>query len=666
MNTAALIPSTAVNSVVLAATPGGIALRILLTVAIAFVTTSASLRLLGVRRGWGMALLAAAIGWGIGFTLALGLGHWQWTTGGLVVHALAIAIPTTMATAVTIDLLARPGSLATGESAGLLVAPRPVRAFRGRIAVVRRYNELVRLLRREGFGPLMSNTQRARRSVDGVGIRLRRVLEEAGGVYIKLGQIAATRVDLLPKEVCDELSKLQNRVEPEPLEHVLGVVRAELGREVDEVFQEFDPHPLAAASIGQTHLAVLHSGEHVVVKVQRPGIEESMERDLAALALVANFAQRRTEFGQGVRSGVMLDQMARGLRAELDFRKEAQAMEEMARLLSDHSTVRVPTIHEELCTRRLLVQERFTGVTVADLDDAEAPSVDRTVIANALLRCMLDQVLRAGFFHADPHPGNIFVLSDGTLGLIDFGAVARLDSIQKAAVLEMMVAITQRDASLLRESIERVADIADNTSPEQLERTLARLMADHVRPSGSVDPAVLQDLIVALTRFHIALPADLVVLARTLVTLDGTLRVLAPELSLVQAATDVMQSKEGPIVDQQAMIRDELLAVLPHLRHLPERIDRILSLTGRGELRVRSVVDEDARRIVRTLANRALLAIVGTAFLVVSTILVVATDPGPLVGDSVGLFEIFGFGGLLAGTVLLLRVVAVVARDGTT
>jgi len=665
MNAAHLVTATPIDAAAIVGSAAGILARIALAIAIAIVTTSASLRLLGVRRGWGTALLAGAIGWGIGLGLALGLGHWHWNTEGLIVHAVAIAIPTTMAAAVTIDLLARPGSLATGEMAGLLVAPRPVRALRGRVAVIRRYHELVRLLRREGFGPFMSHNQRLRRSTDPTGVRLRRVLEEAGGVYIKLGQIAATRVDLLPKEVCDELSKLQNRVDPEPLENILHVVRTELDCEIEDVFAEFDPRPLAAASIGQTHLAVLHSGQEVVVKVQRPGIDESMERDLAALGLVANFAQRRTEFGQGVRSGVMLDQIARGLRAELDFRKEVEAMEEMARALKDIPSVRVPTVHKRLCIRRLLVQERFGGFTVADVAELEGSTIDRKALANTLLRCMLDQVLRTGFFHADPHPGNIFILTDGTLGLIDFGAVGRLDSIQKAAVIDMMIAMAQRDASMLREGIERVADIIDTASPEQLERALARLMADHVRPSGAVDPAVLQDLVVALARFHIGLPADLVVLARTVVTLDGTLRVLAPEMSFVQAATDMMQSSEAP-VDQKAMLRDELMSVMPHLRRLPERIDRIMSLTGRGELRIRSVVDEDGRRILRTLVNRALLAAVGTAFLIASAMLVVATDPGPRVGDNLGLFEIFGFGGLLTGTVLLLRVVAAVARDGTT
>jgi ubiquinone biosynthesis protein len=193
---------------------GELAVRTLLAGAIAVVTTSASLRLLGVRRGWAMALLAALVGWAAGFSLALGLSSWDWDAEGLITRAVALAIPLTMGVAVTLDLLARPGSLAVGDRAGLVVAPRPLRAVGTRVSVLRRSRELVRLARREGFGPFLSPARRVSRTVDDPGVRIRRVLEQAGGVYIKLGQIAATRVDLLPKEICDELSKLQNRPRP--------------------------------------------------------------------------------------------------------------------------------------------------------------------------------------------------------------------------------------------------------------------------------------------------------------------------------------------------------------------------------------------------------------------------------------------------------------------
>jgi ubiquinone biosynthesis protein len=391
-----------------------------------------------------------------------------------------------------------------------------------------------------------------------------------------------------------------------------------------------------------------------------------MERDLAALALLAGVAQRRTPFGQGVRSAEMLAQFASSLRAELDYGREAEAMTEMALLLGPASAVRVPTVYAELSTHRLLVQERFDGFTVADTAKLDASGIDRRALGEKLLRSTLEQVLQMGFFHADPHPGNVFAFADGTLGLIDFGAVGRLDSMQQAAVVDMLAALARRDASQLRDGIERVAEMSEAVPPERLERALARLMADHVRASGVVEASVLQDLVRTLSEFDIRLPADLVVLSRALVTLDGTLRILSPGLSLA-SAMELMTSAPGPpVLDPQEMVRDEVLAALPHLRRLPERIDRILTLTSRGDLRLRSVVDEDSRRLLRTFVNRSLLAAVGAAFLFTATALLVAPDAGPEVASSTGLFDLLGYGGLLAGSVLLLRVVAAVARDGTT
>ena len=598
--------------------------------------------------------------------LGLSLSDWDWGADGLVLHIVAIGIPLTMAVAVTIDLLARPGSLATGERAGLVSAPRPLRAVQRRVSVARRYKELVGIARREGFGPFLNANAREERTTVPEGVRLRRVLEAAGGVYVKLGQIAATRVDLLPPEVCDELALLQNRAAPEPVDRMEPVLDRELDGETSQMFESFEWEPLAAASIGQTYAARLRSGEPVVVKVQRPDIAEVMERDIAALSLVAEVAQERTSFGQSIRTGDVLDQFARSLRSELDFLREAAAMEEMATLVGPSGDVRVPSIYRDLCTRRLLVQERFEGMTVADAEKlGQWNGADRRQLADRLLRSMLDQVLKYGFFHADPHPGNVFVLSDGSLGLIDFGAVGRLDSIEQAAIVDMLVAIARRDIPLLRESVERVADVSEHVAPERLERALARLLADHVRANGAVDPTIMQDLVSTISAFGVRLPGDLVLLSRALATLDGTLRVMCPGMSLVAAATEAMISTSAPI-DRDAMVKDAVLSALPQLRRLPDRLDRILMLAGRGDLRVRHVVDEDSRRILRTLVNRGLLVAVGATLLLASVLLLIPADAGPEVSANVGLFEVFGYGGLFAGIVLLLRVVAAVARDGTT
>jgi ubiquinone biosynthesis protein len=649
-----------------AVTLAGAVVRVIGGTAVAIVVTVVALRLLGIRRGWVTAFLAGLVGWGVTIVVALGVNHWNWGADGLVLHLLAIGIPTTMTVAVALDLLARPGSLAIGERAGLVVATRPVRAVRTRIAVLRRYRELVRLARREGFGPLLTSTERAERTIDTQAIRLRRVLEAAGGVYIKLGQIAATRVDLLPPEVCEELARLQQHVPPESREGIASVLEAEYGPDLDEVFSEFEWEPLAAASIGQTHRARLRTGEAVVVKVQRPGIEATMERDLAALGLLADLAQRRTSLGRGMRSGRTLEQFAQSLRAELDFRREADAMSEMAARLDPAARVRIPTVYADLSSRRILVQERFEGRTLSDHGSVEAKGFDREALADQLLRSTLDQVMNLGFFHADPHPGNVFVLEDGALGLIDFGATGRLDPIQQSAIVDIMFAMARRDVRLLRDGIERVTTTTESISPDDVERALARLLADHVRPGGTIDPNVMQQLVTTLAEFGLQLPTDIVLLSRALVTLDGTLRVLHPGSSLMTAFLALLQSPTDPVIDRDEMIRNELLSALPRLRKLPEQVDRILSLAGRGELRLRTVIDEDGRRILRTLVNRALLAGIGAALLLVSTLLLVASDSGPAVANRTGLFEIFGYGGLLAGVVLVLRVVAAVARDGTT
>ena len=643
----------------------GATVRALLGVVLVLVVTLVALRLLGIRRGWSTALLAGFVGWGVAVLVSVGLAKWDWGSDGLVVHVVAIGVPLTMAVAVGIDLLARPGTLATSERAGLVVAPRLVHAIRTRVSVLRRYRELAQLAREEGVGPFQRRGKRVERSPIDDAVRVRRVLERAGGVYVKLGQIAATRVDLLPAELCDELAQLQNRVPPEPQERIAEVLEAELGSAVEEVFAEFDWEPLAAASIGQTHRATLATGEHVVVKVQRPGIAATMERDLAALRLLAEFAQRRTPFGRDLRSGDLLAHFATSLRAELDFRREVAAMVEFASRLE--GAVRVPQVHHPLCTRRVLVQERFEGATVSDLNRPGAPDADRADLADRLLRSTLDQVMKLGFFHADPHPGNVFALEDGSLGLIDFGAMGRLDSLQQKAVVDIFFAVARRDVGLLREGVERIAEFDAATSTDQLERALARMMADFVLPSGHVDPHVMEELVTVLPRFGIRLPADIVLLSRALVTVDGTLRVLCPDLSLMTATMQLMQSPTAPpLLEPKDMIRDELLSMLPLLRRMPERIDRVLAAAGKGELRVHTITDEDGRRMLRTLVNRALLGGIGAVVLGVSSVLLVATDPGPSISEGTGLFEVFGYGGLLAGSVLVLRVVDAIARDGTT
>jgi len=629
------------------------------------VATFVAVRLLGVRRGWLQTVVAAVAAWVVALVVTASLLDWSWGEDRLGLFTLLLAVPLTMVLLVANDLFARPGTLARGDRAGLVAAPRPVAGLRAKVEPISRYRELIGILRRHQLlGRVRGGTD------DDAGlappaVRLREALEEAGGVYVKLGQIAATRIDLLPAGVCEELSRLQSRSTPIAAEAVRGVIESELGRPVEEVFDEFDWEPLAAASIGQTHTAVLRSGEEVVVKVQRPGVDDAIERDLAALNQLARLAERRSVVGRDLRVSILAEEFGRSLRSELDFTSEAQAtsfMHDMA--VRDDSPVRVPSVHADLCTRRVMVQERLHGVPLSEVP-ADRP-LDRDALARELLSVNITNILERGVFHADPHPGNVMVLDDDTLGMIDYGATGRLDSIQEQAVIDMLVALVRRDASMLRDGVERVADVGAHVSRDRLDRSLARLLAQNVTPGGGVSVAALTDLIPVLGEFDITLPGDLVVLMRALVTLDGTLGVLSPGFSVVAAGRDLaQQAAQEQGGDPNEMLQQALLEELPVLRRLPADVARTLALASRGALQVRTVQAEDEDRFQRTLWNRVTLAFVGATLAVVS-VLLMGLEVGPRLGGDTRLVVLLGAGGLFLGSVLLLRVAAAIVRDGTT
>ena len=338
--------------------------------------------------------------------------------------------------------------------------------MRLKVSVLLRYRELLRLARKEGLAPSLAGRGAAPVPTDPVGVRLRRALEEAGGVYVKLGQIAATRVDLLPGRhlrgagPAPEPGRRRSRPT-----NMRAVLEEEFGRPVEETFAAFDWEPIAAASIGQTYGAQPPLGRGG--RGQGPAARASTRSSSATSPRWRCSPSSRSAGRRSARAcgpARCSGQFAESLRAELDFLREVEAMAEMTALLGDGSSVRVPRVHRQLCTRRVLVQERFEGSTLADVDRLDAMSIDRRAVADQLLRTTLEQVLRMGFFHADPHPGNVFVFDDGSLGLIDFGAVGRLDSIQQQAVLEMLVGMVRRDVSLLREAIEQVVDVAETAA----------------------------------------------------------------------------------------------------------------------------------------------------------------------------------------------------------
>ncbi len=642
-----------------------------LIVLVAFIAS----RMLGVRRSWVAIVVSGVIGWTVGFAVSLGIAG-ELEDAHLLRNTLVLSFVFTMATAVALDLLAKPGTLEQGDSAGLFVVPRPRQYVEERVDVVRRSREIVEIARRNGFGPQMSG--RRHRTAEDVAlardpapVRARRTLEQCGGMFVKLGQIASTRSDLLPQPFIEEFSRLQSNVAPADAADMRALVELELGASVDEVFAEFDWEPIGTASIAQVYRATLHTGEPVVVKAQRPEIAEIVRRDTQVLLRLAGAIERNTPTGAEYRVANLAREFADGVAAELDFRGEAQNAEAIRQNMVDQAGIRVPKVFDRFSTSRLLVQERFDGPAASDAAAIADLGVDRMTMAGNLLRAALKQMMTDGWFHADLHPGNVLVLSDGSIGLIDFGACGRLDPLQQASLREMLMATALRDPAMLRQAVVDVCDVGSNEGEDALERALARFLARHVQPGQAVGASAIADLMQLLSSFGIDVPVEFTTFGRALVVLDGTLITLAPTFSFSEAsqalATEWVTARtddEGE-PDLEAIARDELIAQLPTLRDLPKRADRVLRQAERGELttRISLFARDDDQRFVAKMVNRLVLAFVGGVLGLLSVVLLTTTN-GPIFAGEVTLLNFFGYLGLFGGVVLLLRVVAASVREG--
>jgi ubiquinone biosynthesis protein len=627
-------------------------------------------RLLGVRHSWLRVILAGFAGWLGSVALSLALTQDQTQSVDFTRDVYVFAIVLTMLALLGFELLGRPGALA-GAQSGLSSIPRPWRALRLRLQRLMRYLQLTRIAARHGLGGYLGFAQHAHDGIEpeaGLAHRVTHALEDCGGMFVKLGQVLSTRRDLLPPAFVAELSHLQDRVSPEDPARMRAFLEAELGRPQDEVFADFNWEPIAAASIGQAYRARLLGGEEVVVKVQRPGVAEAVQRDVGVLQQLAGTVEARTRWGAEYRVADFVAEFCDRLVEELDFRIEARNTIEIATNLGPATDLAIPRVHQELSSARVLILEWLDGVSARQVRHIDEQGLDRQKIADALLRCSVQQMLLDGVFHADPHPGNVMVLRDGRVGLIDFGAVSRLDAMQQSSLREMMVALNRRDASGLRQGVLEVATLRQRFDDEQLERALARFMARRLGPGAAPNAAMFNDLLQLFFSFGITLPPEFGTFFRALVTLEGTLTTLAPGYLMIEATQKLAEQwardRMAP-ASLREMAKDEALRLAPLLRRLPSHLDRIATIIERRDLTARVSLFSDAGdvRVVTQLVNRAILALLGgmTGLLAV---LLLAMSGGPPFAGGTTLFHFFGYVTLFFSAVLIMRVVVAVLHDG--
>jgi ubiquinone biosynthesis protein len=484
------------------------------------------------------------------------------------------------------------------------------------------------------------------------------VLEDSGGMFVKFGQIASTRTDLLPGTLTTELAHLQSDVRPAPADLIQAVLEAELGEPADQAFASFDQEPLAAASIGQTHRATLRGGEPVVVKVQRPGVDDLVRRDGAVLAFAAAQLDRRVAAAQRVGVKRLAGELIDGIEAELDYGREATAGARLRESRAEDAGVSIPAVHTTLSTGRVLVMEAVTGRPVSDAAAVDACGVPRRELAERLLTSMLGQILSDGLYHADPHPGNVLVDATGTLWLLDFGAVGRLDPVALEGLQGIALGFALTDPTVLARAVRHLADDDRSTDLRALERDVGILLGE-VGEEGGLGPAVMRELLALMERHGLEPPGSMVLLSRTMLTLEGTLKVLDPGFELAPEAERIVAGDRSAVSgDPQALVQHELLRALPALRTMPDHLETLANQLRGGRLSVRTerYADHD-RAVVEEWVNRLLVLAVGGLGAITSAILLAA---GSLARDHdvrTALW-VLGFSGLTLAAALLMRTVA--------
>jgi ubiquinone biosynthesis protein len=628
-------------------------------------------RLLGLRLGSFRTLLAGILAFLVASPLITALyGNGNTKNSGIlpglwfVLLGTAIALLAGMTFLVIADVFVPSGSI-----------PGPVyvaSGLRKRFGRTKRYWRIMRILQRRGLLPYLRGGRRSElRTADG-RVRLARsvrlALEDGGVTFVKLGQVLATRRDLLPDEFIKELSGLQDDVAPVPWSDIDEVIRLELGSGVDELFAIFERTPLAAASIAQVHAATLHSGQRIVVKVCRPEAPAAVESDLAILESLAVRLDR--SWGRSVGAQDLAHGFRDALREELDLRIEARNMTSVAAAsaLRGGSGIRIPIPVESMSARRVLVMERMDGRPISAVEPDGA--TDRDAMATQLLDCLLRQIMVDGIFHADPHPGNVFLLDDGDLGLLDFGSVGRIDAGMRVALQHLLLAVDRGDPTALTDALLEIVERPESLDEEKLRRTLGRFLGRHVAAGVSPDNSMFGDLFRIVWDHGLAIPPEIGAVFRCLATLEGTISGFDPSFNIVaetrRFASDYLAEQFRPD-SLKAAATKEVTTLLPILRRLPRRIDRIGEAleTGRLNLNIRLLADDRDRLYVTGLVHQFLLAFLAATSGIIA-VLMLGLHGGASITTSVSLFQLLGYFLLVIAAILSLRVLLTVLRPDKT
>jgi len=535
------------------------------------------------------------------------------------------------------------------------------------IRSLKRYRQVLGILIKYGFGHIVEQLNidyylelgkrivslgTASRDLDRLAPpeRMRLALEELGPTFIKLGQLLSTRPDIVPSDYLEELKKLQDRVPKVETEQILAQIHLELGRPVEELFENFETAPLATASIAQVHRGTLKTGEQVVFKIRRPEIEAVIETDVDILMGLAYLVDRHLPGGEMYDPIGLVKEFRRTIYRELDFSREGRTIDRFYANFAENESVRIPSVYWEFSGRSVLTLEYLSGIKIDQVEQLQKAGYDVKEIARTGATVFLEQVFEHGFFHADPHPGNLHILPGNVICIFDYGMVGRLDDDLKLQLTELLLSVLKRDVDHIISQLLYSGELVDESNLKSLKRDLSEFIDDYydILLQDLQVGKLLIDFIEILTEYHIKFPSNLMLLSRALIAMEGLGRQLDPSFNMVEH----LQPFTEKIVKQRyspASISKELTRTIQSYqalsKSLPKDIKEFINRVNRNKFKI-DLEHRGLERLITDLdksTNRISFSVV-IAALIIGSSLIMQTDKGPI---------LFGFPvlGLLGYTV---------------
>ncbi len=455
-------------------------------------------------------------------------------------------------------------------------------------------------------------------------IRFRRVLEDLGPTFVKLGQVLSTRPDLVPREFMEELKKLQDQVGPMELDEIHDQIEESLGEEVDEIFEEFDDEPLAAASIGQVHRATTAEGQECVVKVQRPGIQEKIRSDLDILYYLAKLLEATIEEVELYSPTIIVSEFEKAILAELDFEQEAQNVEEFATNFADVDEVSTPEIFDDYTTTEILTMEYIDARKLADI---EGGTEEAEEVLEHILDAMVKMVLYDGFFHGDPHPGNILVREDNSIVFIDFGLVGRLSASQQDDLISLILNVLAGDVDAISRVLLRMGQPIGRVNLREFRTDVERIRNKYIEATvGEIDVSkFIQEVMDAAQHHKIRLNANYAVLTKTAATIEGIMRRLKPDLDVMELGMPYARELAMRRFSAQKIAKSAVNTAVgfsSFVTKVPQQMDQVLMDIESGNLTitVRNDSLDQMGETLNTMGTRLFLGVIAAGLAIVSAL----------------------------------------------